>query len=233
MSQCPVIGLGDVELENTLKPRFENAQPYTEEDQFHFDSSDDDIPLQQNNKYQRTPSFSVIDPDERFNSITPAPDAENAPSAPRRALRARKPEQQMPYTLDLIRHRDQFRRRGLKPVHNPDEPRPARREEDDQYQGEPEEEQEIDNDERYVSRLRNDGLPPVKRRRLELPEDVEKIHIQRVRPFMDPELLFSKAVSKSPKPLKPSQFGPQVIQQVTPDREVNSKVSRLIIGVRL
>src|SRR5579859_2825642 len=48
-------------------------------------------------------------PQDTGNSPSVQP-AQKDPTAPLRALRARKPEQQMPYTLDLLRHRDQFRK---------------------------------------------------------------------------------------------------------------------------
>jgi hypothetical protein len=71
----------------------------------------------------------------------------------------------MPYTLDLIRHRDQFRRRGLKPVHNPIE-QPRVHEDDEQYPAE-EEEGEVDKDEIYISPKDNQERPSKRRRILQ------------------------------------------------------------------
>jgi len=162
----------------------------------------------------------VVDPAEQQDSTTPAPNPGDAPSPPRRALRARKPEQQMPYTLDLMRHRDQFRRRGLKPVQNPDNVQPSHKgdDEDDQYQSEEENQPEIDKDERYVSPNRRDGQPPVKKRRVEtLKDKVEKIQSRHVRRFVSPDSMFSKSAPKVPKPPK---VAPRVIQQTTPERDV-------------
>jgi hypothetical protein len=123
----------------------------------------------------------------------------------------------MPYTLDLIRHRDQFRRRGLKPVHNPDS-RPQIREEDEQYQADDDEgEGEIDKDERYISPKDIEEREP-KRRRFE--ENLEnQNHEAQVRTysrhrrkrFIDPSRF---DVRKSPKVTK-------AVQQVTPAREVH------------
>src|ERR1700738_3023407 len=109
---------------------------------FEFESSDDDIPLARNDNLRRTPTSSVPAPIEKPSSRLASP--ENRPTPPRRPLRTRKPEQQMPYTLDLIRHRDQFRRRGLKPVHNPAEnlPLPVHKADDEQYQADDDEGEE-------------------------------------------------------------------------------------------
>jgi hypothetical protein len=95
----------------------------------------------------------------------------------------------MPYTLDLIRHRDQFRRRGLKPVHNP-EANPPDREADQQYQAD-DDEAEIDKDERYLPPKDGQERAP-KRRRVQAEENnVEDTGVQVKLPagrkkFLDP-----------------------------------------------
>jgi hypothetical protein len=155
---------------------------------FEFDSGDDDIPLQRNQTVHRTPTSSLPAVVEKPTS-NPA-SLEQSTTPPRRALRTRKPEQQMPYTLDLIRHRNQFRRRGLKPVHNPGvHPHPVH-EADEQYQAD-DDEGEMDNDERYIP-------PPdvqeraAKRRKtneIQTTEDNDEtdIHLQHGRKkFLDP-----------------------------------------------
>lgn len=129
----------------------------------------------------------------------------------------------MPYTLDLIRHRDQFRRRGLKPVHNPDS-RPPIREDDEQYQADDDEgEVEIDRDERYIPPNDSEEREP-KRRRLQEDLEPENSGDQNVsgplrtysrhrrRKFINPSRF---DVRKSPKVTN-------VVQQVTPAREVNT-----------
>jgi hypothetical protein len=116
----------------------------------------------------------------------------------------------MPYTLDLIRHRDQFRRRGLKPVHNPDS-RPQIREEDEQYQAD-DDEGEIDKDERYMPPKDIEEREP-KRRRLQENLEGEDVEVPTYPRF------------RRKKFIDPGQFGvrrsPKVVQQVTPDREVD------------
>jgi len=181
-----------------------------ERDIFDFNSSDDDLPLLPPSSHPRTPTSSL--PPLPSYHASPTPEArQEANSPPRRALRARKPEQQMPYTLDLIRHRDQFRRRGLKPVHNPDAaPPPRAQEEDEQYQADEEEEAEIDHDERYIPPKDVEERPP-KRRRIEKEHDGEEededIRIQTGRrKFIDPR---QYDVQRKEKPA----------QQATPDRE--------------
>lgn len=146
------------------------------------------------------------------NHASPISEIHQEPnSPPRRALRARKPEQQMPYTLDLMRHRDQFRRRGLKPVHNPDAPQPPRaQQEDEQYHADEEEEEpEIDADERYIPPKDVEERPP-KRRRMEKEHDGEDEHPIRLKigrkKFMDPRQF------DPPHKVRPTQ-------QVTPARE--------------
>jgi hypothetical protein len=138
-------------------------------DPFQFDSSDDDIPLPQLTPLG-SPSHALLVLPEQPPVEQPLEDTipEVWFSPPRRALRARKPEQQMPYTLDLIRHRDQFRRRGLKPVHNPDSERHPHQgvEDDEQFQADDEDEGEVDKYERYVP-LRPEVGRPTKRRRRE------------------------------------------------------------------
>lgn len=126
-----------------LNPSNESYQSklYHTPDIFHFESSDDDVPLQRTILTQRMSSSPTAI--ENHNLTTT-----EKQSPLRRALRARKPEQRMPYTLDLMRHRDQFRRRGLKPVHNPFQ-QPRTHEDDEQYQAD-EEEVEMDKDEQYV-----------------------------------------------------------------------------------
>jgi hypothetical protein len=107
-------------------------------DVYDLESSDDDVPLQPRIPGNERPaSVPPVSSATRVDDAQAPPNLPsediNAAEPPRRALRARRPEQQMPYTLDLIRHRDQFRRRGLKPVHNPGEASHAK-ENDDQYQ---------------------------------------------------------------------------------------------------
>lgn len=183
-------------------------------DPFNFDSSDDDVPLQPKSTLPRAPSVTITDTSEHRQFQPSLP--EDSAALPRRALRARKPEQQMPYTLDLIRHRDQFRRRGLKPVHNPDNARPTL-EEDEQYQGDEEGPAvELDKDERYVSPTRHDGPRPLKKRRVETPEEsTETIHLRRGRAFIAPENLFSEHIFSERKPSS------KIVQQVTPERDVS------------
>ena len=109
-----------------------------------------------------------------------------------------------------MRHRDQFRRRGLKPVHNPDSAQPPRaQEEDEQYHADEEEEAEIDADERYIPPKDIEQRPP-KRRRKENEqagdeEDVIRPKIGRKK-FIDPRLF---DVPRKERP----------VQQVTPARE--------------
>jgi hypothetical protein len=97
----------------------------------------------------------------------------------------------MPYTLDLIRHRDQFRRRGLKPVHNPDA-NPVIREVDEQYQAD-DDEGEIDKDERYMP-PKDIHEPATKRR---------KIQEQNVQDDIEPEIRLPHGRRKF---LDPSRF---------------------------
>jgi len=116
----------------------------------------------------------------------------------------------MPYTLDLMRHRDQFRRRGLKPVHNPDAAQPPRaQQEDEQYQADEEEEPEIDADERYIPPKDLEERPP-KRPRTEKEHDGEEEHPIRLKigrkKFIDP-----RQFNVPPKVRQ--------VQQVTPARE--------------
>jgi len=83
----------------------------------------------------------------------------------------------MPYTLDLIRHRDQFRRRGLKPVHNPElQCHSHGTEEDEQYQADEELEPELDKDERYVppKDVSKDGQERAPKRRKVQAEDEQQ-----------------------------------------------------------
>jgi len=184
-------------------------------DPFNFGSSDDDIPLQPKSTLPRATSVTITDTSEHEHPQFQPSLPEDSAALPRRALRARKPEQQMPYTLDLIRHRDQFRRRGLKPVHNPDNARPVL-EEDEQYQGDEEgPEVELDKDERYVSATRHDKPRPLKRRRVEAPEESPvTIHLRRGRAFIAPENLFPEHISSKRKPSS------KIVQQVTPERDV-------------
>jgi hypothetical protein len=175
-------------------------------DIFHFESSDDDVPLKPIVPTQQVPSPSPASSAEN-QGINPMEFPEKSKSPPHRALRARKPEQQMPYTLDLIRHRDQFRRRGLKPVHNPDA-QPRAREDDEQYQAD-EEEVEFDKNEQYIP-PKDIGERPSKRRRLNENEEEEE----------DWEI---QLLSGRKKFLDPRQFNIQkkkFVQQITPDREV-------------
>ncbi|GAO50790.1 hypothetical protein SAICODRAFT_106627 [Saitoella complicata NRRL Y-17804] len=64
----------------------------------------------------------VIDTAQTMSpSLTPAtvvapPPVPTDPTPPRRTFRARKPEQLHPYMVELARHRQEFRQRGLKPV---------------------------------------------------------------------------------------------------------------------
>ena len=110
-----------------------------------------------------------------------------------------------------MRHRDQFRRRGLKPVHNPDAAPPPRvQEEDEQYQADEEEEPEIDQDERYIPPKDVEERPP-KRRRIEKEhgegEEEEEIRMRIGRSkFIDPRQF------DLPRKEKP-------VQQATPERE--------------
>ena len=144
-------------------------------DTYGFESGDDDLPV-------------LIDPGPPFPQIpsphTPASlAADHGPgpeNPPRRALRARKPEQQMPYTLDLLRHRDQFRRRGLKPVQNPGDKPKARKEYDgDQYQAD-EEDVEIDRDEIYRPPKTTEEPAP-KRRRIEQNKENRQPELPKIR----------------------------------------------------
>lgn len=186
-------------------------------DIFHFESSDDDVPLQPPFRNQGIAFSSPPTVVENLAAATTSESPEKSQSLPRRALRARKPEQQMPYTLDLIRHRDQFRRRGLKPVHNPDAQSRVR-EDDDQYQAD-EEEVEVDKDEQYFP-PKDIREPAPKRRRIDenegSPDD-----------DMDIQLLVGRR-----KFLDPRQFDvrkQKPVQQVTPDREVNQLKRSLIL----
>jgi hypothetical protein len=99
----------------------------------------------------------------------------------------------MPYTLDLLRHRDQFRRRGLRPVHNPSDRPKVRREDDgDQYHAD-EEDVDIDQDEIYHPPKTAEERAP-KRRRVEPSEksrfpELPKVRINRGIPdFQDPRM---------------------------------------------
>jgi hypothetical protein len=155
-------------------------------DIFHFESSDDDVPLVITRPSSQPPK-SPSPPND-----TPAEEPTDS-NLPRRALRARKPEQQMPYTLDLLRHRDQFRRRGLKPVHNPsDRPKVRKEDEGDQYHAD-EEDLGIDQDEVYHPPKTAEERAP-KRRRVELNEksrvpELPKVRIHREIPdFQDPRM---------------------------------------------
>ena len=153
-------------------------------DIFDFESTDDDFsPL--------NPRTQVLtSPPPHSPASPPADDGPASEDPPRRSLRARKPEQQMPYTLDLLRHRDQFRRRGLKPVQNPDErPKAGKEDYGDQYQAD--EDVEIDRDEVYHPPKMTEERAS-KRRRIEpnkesrLPE-LPKIRINRASAkFQDP-----------------------------------------------
>jgi len=191
-------------------------------DIFDFNSSDDDLPLLPPSSRPRTPTSSIPLPPLCSDHASPTPEAhQEINSPPRRALRARKPEQQMPYTLDLIRHRDQFQRRGLKPVHNPDAAPPPRvQEEDEQYQADEEEEVEIDQEERYIP-PKDVEEPPPKRRRIEKEhregEEEEEIRIRTGRrKFIDPRQF---DVQRKEKP----------VQQATPERE--EEVCHFIEGI--
>jgi hypothetical protein len=99
----------------------------------------------------------------------------------------------MPYTLDLLRHRDQFRRRGLKPVHNPSDRPKVRKEDDgDQYHAD-EEDVGIDKDEVYHPPKTAEERAP-KRRRVELNEKSRMTELPKVRihpeipDFQDPRM---------------------------------------------
>ena len=170
-------------------------------DIFHFESSDDDVPLQRTIPAQRVPSSPAA-------RDIHAPAYTEQQSPPRRALRARKPEQQMPYTLDLMRHRDQFRRRGLKPVHNPNE-QPRAREDDEQYQAD-EEEVEMDKDEQYVPPKDMGDRPPKRPRIHENQENSDdELEIRLLvgrKKFLAPDIPRKRRLAR----------------QVTPDREVSS-----------
>ena len=171
-------------------------------DIFHFESSDDDVPLQRTIPTQWAPSS----PPARENPVLTTTEQQ---SSPRRALRARKPEQQMPYTLDLMRHRDQFRRRGLKPVHNPNE-KPRTHEDDEQYQAD-EEGVEMDKDERYVP-PKDMGERPPKRSRIH--ENQENSDDE-----LEIRLLFGRK-----KFLAPDIPRMRPVQQLTLDQEVTSGI---------
>ena len=178
-----------------------------------FESSDDDMPLLPALTTRASsvpvPSAAMLG-DAEQSQIRPTETTESA-APPRRALRARKPEQEMPYTLDLIRHRDQFRRRGLKPVHNPGEASHSN-EIDDQYQGDDEE--GVNDPEGQSPSPKEVRQHSPKRRRLQrdhTEEEEEQIEI-RLRPgrrkFLDPRQF---DVRRKPEPA----------QQVTPEQEVS------------
>lgn len=152
-------------------------------DIFGFEFSDDDVPLRTN--------ASAAQPPKPLSNEHPTEKEPVVEVPPRRALRARKPEQQMPYTLDLLRHRDQFRRRGLKPVEtHSDHPKVSRKEDDgDQYQAD-QEDMEIDRDEVYHAPKTNEERAP-KRRRIEPSKEnrfsqLPKVGINREAIFQDP-----------------------------------------------
>ena len=158
-------------------------------DIYGFESGDDDLPLLINS----SPPFPKPSPPHPRPSLT-ADDGPAPEDPPRRALRARKPEQQMPYTLDMLRHRDQFRRRGLKPVQNPTDKPKARREDDgDQYQAD-EEDVEIDRDEVYRPPKTTEEHAP-KRRRIEQNKENRQPELPKIRinrgstKFQDPHKL--------------------------------------------
>jgi hypothetical protein len=169
-------------------------------DIFHFESSDDDVPLQRTIPTQLVPSS----PAARDN---PPPNTIEQQSPPRRALRVRKPEQQMPYTLDLMRHRDQFRRRGLKPVHNPNEPHA--REDDEQFQAD-EEEFEMDKDELYAP-PKNMGERPPKRPRIDENQENSDNELE-IRLLVGRKKFLAPDIPRKMKSM----------QQITRDREVSS-----------
>ena len=173
---------------------------YHTPDIFHFESSDDDVPLQRTILTQRVSSSPSASENRTLTTIekqSPLP----------RALRARKPEQQMPYTLDLMRHRDQFRRRGLKPVQNPFQ-QPRTHEDDEQYQAD-EEEVEMDKDEQYV--------PPKDIR--ERPPKRHRIHENQENSDGELEIRLLVGRKKFLAPDIPRKMRP--VQQVTANREVS------------
>ena len=183
-------------------------------DVYHFESSDDDVPLQGQKLAQPVLSSpaSAVENSVSSHVLSPAPSTSDRKSPPRRALRARKPEQKMPYTLDLMRHRDQFRRRGLKPVHNLDAQSRVH-EDEEQYQAD-EEEVYLDKNEKYIP-PEDVGQRAAKRRRIyvkeTLNEDFEiQLRVGRKR-FLYPTKF------DVPRTIKPTH-------QVAADREVSSSV---------
>lgn len=157
-----------------------SVSKFVQHDISRLESNDGDLPLNRDNPRQSAVTSPANDVPLSVPGISPTP--------PRRALRARKPEQKMPYTLDLMRHRDQFRRRGLKPVHNPDI-RFSALEDDDQYQAD-EEEEVLDKDERYIPQKNVDGPAP-KRRCVQQPNEAPGDNFElniRIGPqkFLDP-----------------------------------------------
>ena len=160
---------------------------------YDLESSDDDMPLQP--KLPRNepplslpPISSATATDDIRELANHPPEHLGAPEAPRRALRARRPEQQMPYTLDLIRHRDQFRRRGLKPVHNPGEALRSK-ENDDQYQADEDECDNAPEPESLSARGGDEHLSKRQRIRQANDDDEDQLEIH-LRPgrrkFLDP-----------------------------------------------
>ena len=192
------------QLSDALLPsnRKKPSDPHHTPDVFHFESSDDDVPL------LRTIHTQHASPSVHAVTENPAPTMTAHQTLPRRALRARKPEQQMPYTLDLMRHRDQFRRRGLKPVQNPFQQHRSR-EDDEQYQAD-EEEADMDKDKHYM--LPKDiGDRVLKGPRLHENDSVEELDIH---------LRFGR--KKFLAPDVPQKSNP--MKQATPDREVSSPI---------
>lgn len=154
---------------------------------FNFESSENNVPLQANSPHRTSCLLSPSAVGEK-PMFTQFELSEILPTPPRRTLRARKPEQQMPYTLDLMRHRDQFRRRGLKPVHNPDSQRFVH-EQDEQYHVD-EDEADVDKDERCIPPKGVEERAPKRRRVRESVQNENKessihLHVGRKR-FLDP-----------------------------------------------
>ena len=172
-------------------------------DIFHLESSDDDVPFERTIPMQQGSSSPIARENPSLTTTEQQPHL-------RRALRARRPEQQMPYTLDLMRHRDQFRRRGLKPVHNPSE-RPRTHEDDEQYHAD-EEEAEMDKDERYFP-PKDVGARPPKRPRIHGNQENSDDEL-------DIRLLVGR--KKFLAPDVPRKTGP--MQQVPPNGEVSSRI---------
>ena len=145
----------------------------------------------------------------------------------------------MPYTLDLIRHRDQFRRRGLKPVHNPEtQPQDHGRDDDAQYQADEEEDIALDKEERYVppKDVPKDGEERAsKRRKIQAEKERGDVVVRKKigKNWIDPRK-FDVSRGEKVAPKEQRQVSLERAQEMDYEEQVSTHfVLNLTLGLRL